>query len=149
MRVMASGCPVCDVRRADGNSTGLFFGGPVDLVVLQKKPSKHLTRCQKNRKTHVTGTSFEILNVFARFHLDVLVITSIKTFVVVATGLQVHVVQLASAVLEHVGGANLTRLEVVLDIAGSICRVDRESEDAGGVGKSGGENNKVSGELHD
>jgi len=102
-------------------------------------------------KRHVNGTSFQILNlnVFARFHLDVLVTPSIKTFVVVATGLQVHVIQLASAVLEHVGGANLTRLEVILDIAGSVCRVDGESEDTGGVGKSSGENNKVSGELHD
>jgi len=36
MPVMASGCFVFDVRRVDGNSTGLFFGGLVNLVVVGK-----------------------------------------------------------------------------------------------------------------
>jgi hypothetical protein len=36
MPVMASGCLVFHVRRVDGNSTGLFFGGLVDLVVVGK-----------------------------------------------------------------------------------------------------------------
>ena len=36
MSVMASGCFVFDMRRVDGDSTGLFFGGLVDLVVVGK-----------------------------------------------------------------------------------------------------------------
>jgi len=34
MPVMTSFCFVFDVRRVDGNSTGLFFRGLVDLVVV-------------------------------------------------------------------------------------------------------------------
>lgn len=34
MPVMTSGCFIFDVRRVDGNSTGLFLGSLVNLVVV-------------------------------------------------------------------------------------------------------------------
>ena len=71
----------------------------------------------EEKRTYGISTNFEILKVFP------------------------------GVVLEHVGGADVADLEIILAIAGGE-RVDGESKDARRVGESGGKDNKVGGELH-
>jgi hypothetical protein len=105
-------------------------------------------------------TSAQVVKELASLEFHVVGVASCVELVVDLTGLIVLVDQFASGELEfldftgfNVEVPDLSGIQIIVDITSSERAgrdINREGKDAGcGVGNSGGEDSKVSGELHD
>jgi len=113
----------------------------------ERKVNQRRQQSAESKRSYCSSTSFEILKVFARFHLDGLVLPCIEAVVVVATGLQEQAIQVASAIINHVGLSDLASVKIVLNIPSGVRRVNGEGKDAR-VDESSSKDDKVGGKLH-